>query len=98
MHEQRAAVDPEQQVLAAPVDALDRPAFQSLCEIGRNRPAQAAVVYPHRSDATSDHARRDTASRRLDLRELGHLTAGARMPDERRRNGDGAVCRAVGSL
>jgi len=72
MHEQRPVADREQQIFAAPIDALDGATLQQPCESARNRPAQAAVVHPQRSDAPADHARRDAAACRLDLGQLGH--------------------------
>ena len=72
MHEQRAVARVEQQVLAPALDAVDHRAFESLREIGGNRPAQPRVVHVDSHDAPSDHVRRYTAPGRFDFRKFGH--------------------------
>jgi hypothetical protein len=72
MHEQRGFAGVEQQVFAAPVDAIDRAAAHARVEIPGNRPAQARVVHVDPRHAPADHVRRDTAPGRFDFREFGH--------------------------
>src|ERR1700681_1758644 len=44
MDEQRLHTQPEQQILASSLDLFDHPAYESLRQVFRNRPAQSAVV------------------------------------------------------
>ncbi len=73
MDDQRVGAEPEKQIFAAPVDPVDDPTDQPAGQIAWNRPAQAAVVDPHRRHFLPFYVRRDPATRRFDFRKFGHL-------------------------
>ena len=75
MNDQRVAAEPEKQVFAAPVDAVDDAADQTTGQIARNRPAQPAVVDPDRRHFLPFYVRRDPATRGFNFRKFGHLGA-----------------------
>src|SRR5690349_14728722 len=77
VNEHRTVARAKQQVLAAPVDAIDDRALERFRKFGGNRPAQPPVVHVDPHDAPADHVRRDTAPRRFYFRKLGHGTVGA---------------------
>ena len=66
-------LEPQQQVLAAPLDRLDRPALERLDQPLRgSRPRPALVEDLHGLDPPADHLGLELAADRLDLGQLGH--------------------------
>ena len=74
MHDQGIGAEPEQQIFAPAVDAIDRPSDQPTWQIQWNRPAQSAVVDPYGGHFVPFYVRGDTATCRFDFRKLGHGT------------------------
>jgi len=74
VHDQGIGAEPEEQIFASAVNAIDRPSDQATRQIRWNRPAQSAVVYPHRGHFVPLYVRGDTAACRFDFRELRHGT------------------------
>ena len=74
MHDQGIGAEPEEQIFAPAVDAIDRPSDQATRQIRWNRPAQSAVVDPYRGHFVPLYVRGDAAACGLDFRELGHGT------------------------
>ena len=64
-----------EQVLAAPVDALDRPAAQPLGEAHRQRKAQVGAALRHLHQAPAGKHRHEAPPHGLDLGKLGHAVS-----------------------
>jgi hypothetical protein len=75
-HERRAIIESEKQVLRAPPRTPHLAPHHSCGQIGSHGPAQARFVNRERDDAPLEHIRLDTATRRFDFWELGHLARG----------------------
>ncbi len=72
MHEQRAGLRAEQEILAAPLERVDSLAGQLRRERLRNRPAQPRLAHLDRGDRAADDVGGQAAPRRLYLGKLGH--------------------------
>src|SRR5881394_1338990 len=72
VHEQRASLRAEQEVLAAPLERIDPLSRELAREALRDGPAQARLPHLDGSDRAADHVRRQAAARRFDLGELRH--------------------------
>src|SRR5690606_4652607 len=67
VHERGAARGVQQQILAAPLDAIDGRAGEALRERAGHRPAQPALAHDHALDAVPGEYGLDAAARGLDL-------------------------------
>ncbi len=72
MHQHVAGGGLQQQVLAAPRDALNDQARQGLPQRGRDGPAQAGVAHDHGLDAHTFNPRRNAAAGGLHFGQFGH--------------------------
>ncbi len=80
-HEHVAADQPHEQVLAAPVEALDGGALQPVGDLdGVERRHQPLVEHPHLLQPAALQERREAAADGLDLGQLGHRREGSRIP------------------
>ncbi|MCY1554551.1 hypothetical protein D9M68_911280 [compost metagenome] len=70
--DQAAGFGLDQQVLGAPLDALDALAGQAHVEVFRDRPAQTALAHDHPADALAFEIGGDTATGGFDFREFRH--------------------------
>jgi hypothetical protein len=75
MHDECAAVEPEDQVFRAPLDAQDPLPADRRFEIRSDGPAQAPVANDQRGDVAPDESGRDAASGGFYFRELGQRLA-----------------------
>ncbi len=71
MHDERAGIEPQQNVFRAALDAPDDFALDFSFESARDGPAQAAVANDQRSDAPADERRGDAPARRFYFGQLG---------------------------
>ena len=71
----RAAVEVHQQVLAAPPEALQRPAREHLPHVRRQRPAQVAAPHRDMADAPAGELRGEPAAHGFDLGQFRHPAA-----------------------
>src|SRR5687767_9990505 len=72
MHEQRAGVGAEQEVLGAPLETPDALGRERSWKATRDGPAQARLADFDASDGAADHVRGEAAARGLDFGQLRH--------------------------
>src|SRR5258706_16162676 len=72
MHDERARIAFEQQVLAAPSQALDPLADDHACDIARHALPQVGIAHGDARDGFPEHERLDAATGDLDFRKLWH--------------------------
>ena len=72
MHEQRAGVRAEQQVLAAPLEPIDARTFQRARQALRNGPPKPRLANLDAGNRAANHVRRKPAARGFDFGQLRH--------------------------
>src|SRR5712692_5412282 len=72
MHDERAAVALEQQILATPRQPFYQPADDEAREVPRHAPAQIGVAHGDARDGLAEHERLDAAACDLDFGQLRH--------------------------
>lgn len=71
--DQTAGLGLDQQVLGAPLHALDTLTGEANVQIFRNRPAQTTLTHDHAADTLPLQVRRYTAASGFDFRQFGHI-------------------------
>src|SRR5262249_2985967 len=72
MTSHRVAANPEREILASAIDAVDDASGEVLFERARNRPAKPPVVDPGGHDATADRERDEAPAGSFDFGQFGH--------------------------